>query len=356
MALLDFTLPGSDPTTPNTFIQTPQQVAYQQALAQQLMNEGSSTAPIRSPWQGAANLAKALMGGWQMGDAARQQRLGQADATAAFGSAIGADPGNLDIPSTPGASTATLRASDALQDQIQDTGVDPRRAAMVAALGGGGGGTPAAGGGAPALAAALGGVNGSSRGMRNNNPGNLEANGWTSNLPGYKGTDGRFAIFDTPEHGVAAMDANLQGYARKGINTPLAIASTWAPGSEQGNNPGSYGGAIARALGVGLNDKIDMSDPATRAKVESAMALVENGPKLLPLGQAAAAASKTAMPMHQGSNPTRRSHNSQVMTQESSKGLGAEMPCSAKTAASQLTFIKPTCPRHAPPGSEAQQQ
>ncbi len=278
MALLDFTLPGSDPTTPNTFIQTPQQVAYQQALAQQLMNEGSSTAPIRSPWQGAANLAKALMGGWQMGDAARQQRLGQADATAAFGSAIGADPGNLDIPSTPGASTATLRASDALQDQIQDTGVDPRRAAMVAALGGGGGGTPAAGGGAPALAAALGGVNGSSRGMRNNNPGNLEANGWTSNLPGYKGTDGRFAIFDTPEHGVAAMDANLQGYARKGINTPLAIASTWAPGSEQGNNPGSYGGAIARALGVGLNDKIDMSDPATRAKVESAMALVENGP------------------------------------------------------------------------------
>ena len=42
------------------------------------------------------------------------------------------------------------------------------------------------------------GVNGSARGMRNNNPGNLVSNSWTATLPGYKGSDGRFAIFDTP--------------------------------------------------------------------------------------------------------------------------------------------------------------
>ena len=74
----------------------------------------------------------------------------------------------------------------------------------------------------------FGGLNPSARGMRNNNPGNLVASDWVSKLPGYKGTDGKFAIFDTPEHGAAALDQNLSSYGSKGINTPLGIASTWA--------------------------------------------------------------------------------------------------------------------------------
>ena len=125
---------------------------------------------------------------------------------------------------------------------------------------------------------ALGGINPNARGMKNNNPGNLESNSWTSSLPGYVGSDGRFAIFSTPQAGVAALDRNLQGYGQKGINTPLSIASTWAPGSEQGNNPTSYGSVIAKTLGVGLNDPVDMSDPNNRAKIAKAIAFVENGP------------------------------------------------------------------------------
>ena len=121
------------------------------------------------------------------------------------------------------------------------------------------------------------GVNGSARGMRNNNPGNLVSNSWTATLPGYKGSDGRFAIFDTPEHGAAALDTNLSSYGAKGIKTPFAIASTWAP-AEDHNNPSSYGAQIAKALGVGLNDNIDLSDPKTRQKIAGAIALVENGP------------------------------------------------------------------------------
>lgn len=121
------------------------------------------------------------------------------------------------------------------------------------------------------------GVNPDARGMRNNNPGNLEANSWTSTLPGYAGSDGRFAIFDTAQHGAAALDQNLTNYASKGINTPFAVASTWAPASDN-NDPNSYGAQIAKGLGVGLNDKIDLSDPTVRSKISQSIALVENGP------------------------------------------------------------------------------
>ena len=116
-----------------------------------------------------------------------------------------------------------------------------------------------------------------SRGMRNNNPGNLESNSWTSSLPGYTGTDGRFAQFKTPEAGLAALDQNLVGYGHKGLNTPLAIASTWAPEGETGNNPGAYGSAIAQHLGIGPTDKVNMADPAVRAKIAQAIVEVENG-------------------------------------------------------------------------------
>lgn len=256
MSLLDFTQPGSDPNNPNTFIQTPDQVARMRALAQTLGQEGSSTAPIQSGWQGAANLAKALLGGYESGQAAHAQRQGVQSATvaenvnaSALAAALGQGGASASAPGSPALATAL--------------------------------GAPAPGPAAPAgagQASSLAGVNSDARGMRNNNPGNLESNSWTQGLPGYTGTDGRFAIFDNQQHGLAAMDANLSSYGRRGVNTPLAIAGKWAPGSEQGNDPNSYGGAISHALGVGLNDPVNMGDPATRAKIESAMALVENGP------------------------------------------------------------------------------
>ena len=123
----------------------------------------------------------------------------------------------------------------------------------------------------------LAGVNPDARGMRNNNPGNLEANAYTAAMPGYVGSDGRFAKFATPEAGIGALKRNLGAYAAKGISTPLAIASTWAPSSEKGNDPSSYGATIAKALGVQLGDKVDLSDPVVLEKVTQAIAKVENG-------------------------------------------------------------------------------
>ena len=154
----------------------------------------------------------------------------------------------------------------------------------------------AAGGDGSAIASAApvstGGVNASARGMRNNNPGNLVANAWTSTLPGYKGSDGKFAIFDTLENGTAALDRNLSSYGSKGIHTPLAIASTWAPAGDN-NDPNSYGATIAKALGVGPNDTVDMNDPKVRAKVAEAITRVENGPGNAPAGGSGTAVAST---------------------------------------------------------------
>jgi hypothetical protein len=150
MSLLDFTLPGSDPSNPNSFVQTPQQVAYQQELARQLMSKGSDYSPVQSTWQGLARMTQGLVGGLEMGQAQRTQRAGLADALASYGNspqvrALGYDPTEANIPDTPGQTTPALQANDRLVDQLSDAqdGTQPA-----------GGGAPS-GGVNTALAAAL---------------------------------------------------------------------------------------------------------------------------------------------------------------------------------------------------------
>src|SRR5262245_57667921 len=66
------------------------------------------------------------------------------------------------------------------------------------------------------------------RGLRKNNPGNSEYGPLSKSLPGYKGSDGRFAIFDTPENGINAMDAVLTSYGRRGLKTVGEVVGRWA--------------------------------------------------------------------------------------------------------------------------------
>lgn len=109
----------------------------------------------------------------------------------------------------------------------------------------------------------------------NNNPGNLIDNAWTQSLPGYTGASGRFAKFDSPQTGFDAIDRNLLSYASRGVSTPLALASTWAPKGDGANNPEAYAKAIADELGVKSSDSIDLHDPTTRSKVSQVIARVE---------------------------------------------------------------------------------
>ncbi len=81
-----------------------------------------------------------------------------------------------------------------------------------------------------------------SRGIRNNNPGNIDynpANNWQGQLPRDKSTEPRFCRFDTPENGIRALGKLLQTYQRKyGLKTVKAIINRWAPSIE--NNTDAY--------------------------------------------------------------------------------------------------------------------
>lgn len=94
-----------------------------------------------------------------------------------------------------------------------------------------------------------------SRGERNNNPGNLEASSWVKRLPGYVGSDGRFAIFDTMSNGIAAQERLLGNYIKRGYNTIDSIINRYGndPGTQDDISVSNYKDYIARRLGVARN-------------------------------------------------------------------------------------------------------
>ncbi|MCC3733712.1 hypothetical protein LLS47_12315 [Rouxiella badensis] len=115
----------------------------------------------------------------------------------------------------------------------------------------------------------------SARGVRNNNPGNIEAsdqNPWE----GQTGSDGRFATFETPEHGIRALGKNLLSYNRQGIDTVSEVVNRWAPAAD-GNNTDAYIKALCKSVGVGPNDPLDMSNPNTLAALCAGIVTHENG-------------------------------------------------------------------------------
>ena len=118
------------------------------------------------------------------------------------------------------------------------------------------------------------------RGIRNNNPGNL-------GFAGQKGASrengsGRFAAFNTPEEGLAAMSKQLDlfftGKSRnvKGpAQTVNAIISAWAPPGE--NDTRAYVNQVSKALGVNPNDRINLNDPKVKTALMQEIVKKENG-------------------------------------------------------------------------------
>ncbi|EFM0018506.1 hypothetical protein DI17_004373 [Escherichia coli] len=113
------------------------------------------------------------------------------------------------------------------------------------------------------------------RGIRNNNPGNLEfskSNPWS----GQTGDDGRFAKFETPEHGIRALGRNLLSYQRQGIDTVSDIINRWAPPTDN-NNTDAYIKAVCAQLGVTADQQLDASNPDTLKALCAAIIHHENG-------------------------------------------------------------------------------
>lgn len=59
---------------------TPGQVAGRRKLAEAMLAQGTDYSPIKSPWQGAARVAQALLGGWQAGAIDREEEQARKDA------------------------------------------------------------------------------------------------------------------------------------------------------------------------------------------------------------------------------------------------------------------------------------
>jgi hypothetical protein len=98
-------------------------------------------------------------------------------------------------------------------------------------------------------------------GIRNNNFGNIRS------------ADGKgFATYDTPQAGINAADELLATYgAKHGINTIMGIANRWSPTGDGNNNPAQKAAAMSAASGVGVNEPINLADPATRARILPAL-------------------------------------------------------------------------------------
>jgi hypothetical protein len=115
------------------------------------------------------------------------------------------------------------------------------------------------------------------RNVRLMNPGNVIESAFARRQVGYLGNDGKFARFDTPEHGLLAAENLLTTYAGQGRNTISSIMNKWSPGNE--NNTGALIKSMSERMGVGPNDPINMNDPAVRRQLALGFAEQEGGPK-----------------------------------------------------------------------------
>lgn len=100
--------------------------------------------------------------------------------------------------------------------------------------------------------------------IRTNNPGAL--------MPG-----GKLAEFGSMEEGLAALDKNLKGYKKRGINTLEGVISTWAPPNE--NDTKAYIAHVARVTGLDPKQQIDLDSPLVRQQLAAGIVQMESGRK-----------------------------------------------------------------------------
>lgn len=124
------------------------------------------------------------------------------------------------------------------------------------------------------------GTSGTPRGVRNNNPGNIDR----TSTP-WQGEDrsaaavareARFCVFLTPQAGFRALGKTLLTYQRKhGLRTVKEIIGRWAPPVE--NNTTAYVQQVANAVGVSPSEVIRLDNPVTLGRLATAIAKHENG-------------------------------------------------------------------------------
>lgn len=125
------------------------------------------------------------------------------------------------------------------------------------------------------------------RGVRNNNPGNIDynpRNQWQGQLPPDPAIEKRFARFDSAENGIRALAKLILAYRGKdgmprvggtGIDTVREVINRWAPGVE--NDTESYITAVAAGVGAQPNQPIDLRSLQTLTAITVGIIKHENG-------------------------------------------------------------------------------
>lgn len=121
------------------------------------------------------------------------------------------------------------------------------------------------------------------RGVRNNNPGNLNYAG-QSGAEKEGGPNGRFAVFPSMIDGIVALYKQLKLYAGRGIDTISEIVKKYAPAAD-GNNVGAYITSLMKATGKGANETLNTSDLNMMVNLIRGIINHENGAGYVDNGQ-----------------------------------------------------------------------
>lgn len=116
-----------------------------------------------------------------------------------------------------------------------------------------------------------------SRGIRNNNPGNLVLTSiaWQGKISARLNTDGKFEQFTSIEYGIRAMFKDLVNDINKGKNTVRKLISEYAPPTE--NDTKKYILDVCQSIGVKPDDVITSINQSFLLKLGKAIIKKENG-------------------------------------------------------------------------------
>lgn len=115
-----------------------------------------------------------------------------------------------------------------------------------------------------------------SRGLRNNNPGNIRKNGIVYQGEIVPSKDEAFKQFSSMAYGYRAMFTVLHTYARKyGINTIAKMIERYAPATE--NHTQAYIEAVSEWSGVPATSHLTTTNAEVMIPIVAAMSKVENG-------------------------------------------------------------------------------
>ena len=121
-----------------------------------------------------------------------------------------------------------------------------------------------------------------SRGLRNNNPGNIrKGSQWRglahwSEMTAAQKNEKEFCVFICPVYGIRALCRVMLTYRKKGYRTAYEIINRYAPSSE--NNTKSYSSHISHRMGLqSEHEEIDVTDPEIMRVLIESIVYHENG-------------------------------------------------------------------------------